>query len=224
MTSKSEEKETVDNNSAAEEASETAESAGGVKNTKKKRRSAKDKGRNRSRSSAGKNGDGGEDGGASEAGLEKLNAELADALQKNIELTDKYMRLLAEFDNFKKRSLRDLERSIELQGEKLIMNVLPVLDDFERALVHGENENDPAKVLDGFSRVQQKFLQVLKGFDVEPFDSEGEDFDPERHDALMTRPAAEEADDDRILEEFEKGYLRGDKVIRHAKVVVGKVE
>lgn len=153
--------------------------------------------------------------------IDKLNKELADALQDNLELRDKYMRTLAEFDNFKKRGLRDVERSIELQSERLLLNFLPLADDLERALRHGEEEKDLEKLLDGFRRVSSRYYQVLKGFEVEPFQSVGENFDPDRHDALMTR-VDEDKDEDTVLEEFEKGFVRGDKVLRHAKVIVSK--
>ncbi len=153
--------------------------------------------------------------------FDKLSGELADALSDNLDLRDRYMRTLAEFENFKKRSLRDLSRSLELETEKILLNFLPVADDLDRALNHARTEKDPEKLPDGIERVKNKFIQVLKGFDVEPFESAGEHFDPERHDALMTRVEADK-DEDMVLEEFEKGFVRGDRVIRHAKVIVSK--
>ena len=153
--------------------------------------------------------------------FDKVNKEFADVLQKNLELSDKYMRTLAEFENFKKRSLRDVDRSIELQSEKLLMNFVPLVDDLDRAMKHGEDEKDIEKLLDGFRRINTRYMQILKVFDVEPFDSVGEEFNPDRHDALMTR-VEEGKEEDIVLEEFEKGFMRGDKILRHAKVIVSK--
>ena len=133
------------------------------------------------------------------------------------------MRTLAEFDNFKKRSIRDVVRSIELESEKLILNILPLHDDLDRALKHGETEKDVDKLLDGFNLIKNRYIQILKVFNVESFESEGTLFDPDLHNALMTRVDPDK-DEDYILEEFEKGFMRDEKVLRHAKVIVSKKE
>lgn len=152
---------------------------------------------------------------------EKEYSALLDELKRRQneggELNDKYIRLLAEFDNFKKRNNKELGRLVELEMESLFLSILPVVDDLERALNHTDIEKE--QLIEGIRLVHGKLLTTLKKFDVEPFNSVGQAFDPDKHNALMTR-TDESCDDQTVLEEFEKGYTFNSHVFRHAKVIV----
>jgi molecular chaperone GrpE len=153
--------------------------------------------------------------------IEKLLEELKQRQDEIGELNNRYLRLLAEFDNYKKRSAKDFDRSLDLETEKIISRFLPVADDLQRALLY--KESDPEKLYNGIKLVSDKMMQVLKTMEIEAFDSIGQPFDPDLHDALLTRidPHKEEQT---ILEEFEKGYKYKNRVFRHAKVVVSVKE
>jgi molecular chaperone GrpE len=153
--------------------------------------------------------------------IEKLLEELKQRQDEIGELNNRYLRLLAEFDNYKKRSAKDFDRSLDLETEKIISRFLPVADDLQRALLY--KESDPEKLYNGIKLVSDKMMQVLKTMEIEAFDSIGQPFDPDLHDALLTRidPDIEEQT---ILEEFEKGYKYKNRVFRHAKVVVSVKE
>jgi molecular chaperone GrpE len=153
--------------------------------------------------------------------IEKLLEELKQRQDEIGELNNRYLRLLAEFDNYKKRSAKDFDRSLDLETEKIISRFLPVADDLQRALLY--KESDPEKLYNGIKLVSDKMMQVLKTMEIEAFDSIGQPFDPDLHDALLTRidPDKEEQT---ILEEFEKGYKYKNRVFRHAKVVVSVKE
>ncbi len=142
--------------------------------------------------------------------------------QKNIvELKEKNIRLLAEFDNFKRRTNREKDRLLKYSLEDFAKAIIPIVDDLQRTIdsVKEKDKDDP--LLNGIMMVKNKFDKILKENGVAPFHSVGEKFDPELHDALMIQEA-EDAESQTILQEFEKGYKYHDKVIRHAKVVVAK--
>lgn len=150
---------------------------------------------------------------------DKLEKELAEQKQAFEDLKDKYYRAAAEFDNFKKRTNKELAIIHKYAGEKVLREIMPIFDDMSRAL---DNEpEEESKESTGLSMIHKKFSNILKNLGVEPIPTVGEDFDPDLHHALMVR-AEEGVDSDKVLEEFEKGYMYKDKVLKHAKVVVSK--
>ena len=136
------------------------------------------------------------------------------------EAKDKYLRLYAEFDNYRRRTSKEKMELIQAANEDLINLLLPVIDDFERAEKSFKNKND--KGAEGFFLIQNKFRKVLDTCGVRPMEAlQGDDFDPELHDAITQIPAPKEELKGKIVDVVEKGYTLNDKVIRHAKVVVG---
>ena len=144
---------------------------------------------------------------------------LEDLKQQLEEQSDRYLRLMAEFDNFKKRVSRDYERLVELASEKLIRELLEVRENFERAIRSDEKCTDPKNIFDGMKLIFAKFNDVLTGNGLESFAAAGEPFDPQLHDALLKVPDAT-IPEDHIVEVFEKGYYLKKRVLRHAKVIV----
>lgn len=152
----------------------------------------------------------------------RLKGKLNQLKEKNEELIDKYRRLYADFDNFKKRSAKEwLEKNKEA-GRDVIAELLPVLDDFERALKTGKSAESVDAMRQGSELIFSKLKKNLEQKGLEPMVSIGEPFDPDRHDAITEIPAQKEEDKGKVLDEIEKGYLLNGKIIRHAKVVVGK--
>lgn len=152
----------------------------------------------------------------------RLKGKLNQLKEKNEELIDKYRRLYADFDNFKKRSAKEwLEKNKEA-GRDVIAELLPVLDDFERALKTGKSAESVEAMRQGSELIFSKLKKNLEQKGLEPMVSIGEPFDPDRHDAITEIPAQKEEDKGKVLDEIEKGYLLNGKIIRHAKVVVGK--
>ena len=147
--------------------------------------------------------------------------ELVEMRQKLGELKEKYMRLYAEFDNFKKRSIREKIEWIKTASQDTMAALLPVLDDFDRAKKFAE-ENNGDGWSDGIELLYHKLYNTLKGKDLHPMESTGEDFDPELHDAITEIPAPSKDMKGKVMDTIEKGYRLNEKIIRHAKVVVGK--
>lgn len=137
------------------------------------------------------------------------------------EINDKYTRLFAEYDNFRKRTAREKIEWIKSAGEETILKILPVLDDMERAIAHNKAVADPEALKEGLVLIHQKFKNILSGKGLEEMDAKGKPFDPELHDAITSVAAATEDLKGKVIEEVEKGYTMNGKVIRHAKVVVG---
>ena len=135
------------------------------------------------------------------------------------EQNDRYLRLMAEFDNFKKRVSRDYERLVESANKKLISELIEVRENFDRAVKTGESANDAKSLFDGMKLIFTKFDEVLSKNGLEPFGAPGDMFDPQMHDALMKSPHSDIAED-HIVDVFEKGYYLKKRVIRHAKVIV----
>jgi molecular chaperone GrpE len=146
--------------------------------------------------------------------------DTVDDLKQQMEAqSDRYLRLMAEFDNFKKRVSRDYERLVESANERLIGEMIEVRENFERALKSGDQCADLKTLLDGMKMIYTKFDGVLTKNGLEPFGAVGEPFDPQLHDALMKTPHDTIAED-HIADVFEKGYRLKNRVIRHAKVIV----
>ena len=147
--------------------------------------------------------------------LEKANAEIED--QK-----DKYLRLSAEFDNDRKRTMTEKAELILNGGEKSISSILPIVDDFERALKNMETATDVAAVKEGVELIYNKFMTVLGQNGVKVIETKEQPLDTDYHEAIAVIPAPDEALKGKILDCVQTGYTLNDKVIRHAKVVVGE--
>lgn len=145
--------------------------------------------------------------------LEKANKEIA-------ELKDKYLRTLAEFDNYKKRTLKEKTELILNGGEKTVKAVLPVLDDFERALK--DKSEDPKAIKDGVSMIFNKFVKTLESLGVKKIDTDDKDFDTDFHEAVAMVPGMGDDKKGKVIDCLQTGYTLNDKVIRHAKVAVGQ--
>jgi len=146
--------------------------------------------------------------------LTKLQYEHAD-------MKNKYLRLFAEFDNFKKRTARERIDLMSVAGKDVIKKILPVLDDFKRAIKTNEAE-DEAHHNEGFGMIYRKLLKVLEDRGVKQMDCMGEKFDPEFHEAMAELDAPTPEQVGHILDIVEDGYIMNDKIIRYARVVVGK--
>jgi molecular chaperone GrpE len=145
--------------------------------------------------------------------LKKLQDELAEA-------KDKYVRLYAEFDNFRRRSAKEKLEMIQSANEQLLRSMLSVTDDFERAEKSFKDKND--KESEGFFLIQNKFKKILEQYSVKAMEFGKEtDFNPDLHEAITQIPAPNEKLKGKVVDVVEKGYLLNDKVIRFAKVVVG---
>jgi molecular chaperone GrpE len=151
----------------------------------------------------------------------RLEEELSFASDEVKELTDKYLRSLADLDNQRKRMVKEKEETQKYANERLILEILPVMDNFERAIEAGENSDSAKKLLDGVRLIFRQLSEVLEKEGVKSFDSLGEKFDPYKHEAFLAIESKEH-EPSTILEEVEKGYLLKDKVIRPAKVTVSK--
>lgn len=132
---------------------------------------------------------------------------------------DRYLRLMAEFDNYKKRISRDYDRLVESANEKLILDLVEVRENFDRAIQSAENSNDYQGLFEGLKLIYSRFESVLDKNGLEVFAAKGDQFDPQIHDALM-KTAHPEIPEDHISEVYEKGYKLKGRVIKHAKVIV----
>lgn len=145
---------------------------------------------------------------------ELLKEELATA-------NDKYLRLYAEFDNFRRRTIKEREEARKMEGKDLIVSLLPVLDDFERALRSMENAADVIPIKEGVALVQHKLKNILSQKGLKVMESIGNPFDAELQEAITNIPAPTEEWKGKVIDEMEKGYYLNDKVVRFAKVIVG---
>lgn len=143
-------------------------------------------------------------------------SEVEQLQKQNEELKDKYIRLVAEFENFKKRNFKEKLEMMKNAAQDTMSALLPVLDDFDRAA------NSPEGLSEGILLIHNKLKSILENKGLKPMESTGEPFDPELHEALTEIPAPTEELKGKIVDTIEKGYQLNDKIIRHAKVVVGK--
>jgi molecular chaperone GrpE len=146
---------------------------------------------------------------------EKLNAELQ-------EQKDKYVRLYAEFDNFRRRTSKERLELMQTAGKDVIVSLLDVLDDCDRAEKQMQTTDDVALIKEGIQLVFNKLRSNLQSKGVKPMQSIGEDFDVEKHEAITEIPAPNPELSGKVIDEVQKGYYLNDKIIRFAKVVVGK--
>lgn len=153
---------------------------------------------------------------------EKLGKELEEAQKVIDEQKDKYLRLSAEFDNFRKRTLKEKAELIKNGGEKAINAILPILDDLERALKNMQKAEDVKAIYEGVELIYQKFLKNLHQEGLEKMEPVGEAFDTDFHEAVALVPAPSEEQKGKVLDCVQTGYKLNEKVIRHAKVVVAQ--
>lgn len=150
-------------------------------------------------------------------------ADALAALQKKYEeLNDAHLRLRAEFDNYRKRTLREKSELIKNGGEGALTHLLPVVDDFERALQNIEKAEDIAAIAEGVELIYNKFVSYLSSQGVKAIEVVGKPFDIEQSEAIATIPAPEPEQKGMVIDCVQTGYTLNDKVIRHAKVVVGE--
>ncbi len=137
---------------------------------------------------------------------------------------EKYLRLRAEYENYIKRNEKEISRILKYDGEEVLKNFLSILDDLDRVIESSKKHKNKQILdfIDGIVLIKDKLLKKLGQFEVATFDSEGIKFDPELHDAMMTKES-KDYDDGIIIQEFEKGYKYKDKVIRHSKVIVNSI-
>jgi molecular chaperone GrpE len=145
-----------------------------------------------------------------------------DTLKEELSLAnDKYLRLYAEFDNFRRRTIKEREEARKLEGKDLIVSLLPVLDDFDRALRAMETAADVAPVKEGVTLIQNKLKGALTKSGLKEMESIGTPFDPELQEAITNIPAPTDDMKGKVIDEMEKGYFLNDRVVRFAKVIVG---
>ena len=148
--------------------------------------------------------------------------ELEELKKKYDELNDSHLRLMAEFDNYRKRTMREKADLIKTGGEGALKNLLPIIDDFERALQNVRAAEDVEAVKEGVDLIFGKFMGYLSQQGVKPIEAIGKPFDTEEFEAISTIPAPELDMKGKVLDCVQTGYTLFDKVIRHAKVVVGE--
>ena len=145
---------------------------------------------------------------------EKLKNELVAA-------NDKYLRLFAEFDNFRRRTAKEREEARKTEGKDVIVALIPLMDDFERAIRSMDNATDVAAVKAGVELIYNKLSSTLAQKGLKPMEALGETFDADLHEAITNIPAPTDDLKGKVVDQMEKGYYLGDKVIRFAKVIVG---
>ncbi len=153
---------------------------------------------------------------------DKVSAELVELQKKYDELNNSHLRLMAEFDNYRKRTLREKSELIKNGGENALTQLLPVVDDFERALQNIHKAEDLTGVAEGVDLIYNKFVSYLASQGVKAMEVVGKPFDLDQSEAIATIPAPEEGLKGKVLDCVQTGYLLNEKVIRHAKVVVGE--
>ena len=157
-----------------------------------------------------------------EENVDAAQPPLEDDLQvKLAELNDKYLRLYSDFDNFRKRTAKEKIELIQSGGEDVFKSLLPIIDDFDRAVKSNADAEDIAAVKEGISLIYNKLQNTLFQKGLKEQESLGEVFDTDLHEAITNIPAPDEASKGKILDVLEKGYTLNGKVIRYAKVVIG---
>ncbi len=153
------------------------------------------------------------------------NAEkdpLDQALEKIAELNDKYLRKVAEFDNYRKRTIKEKSELILNGGEKTITKILPVIDDMERAIENGKKTDDIEAIREGIDLIYKKFIKILEGEGVERIETKDKDFNTDYHEAIAMVPGLGDDKKGKVVDCVQTGYTLNGKVIRYAKVAVGQ--
>jgi molecular chaperone GrpE len=149
----------------------------------------------------------------------KIQIELKKTHEDLAEAKDKYLRLYSEFENFRRRTAKEKLELIQTASEQIVKVLLPVIDDFERA--EKAFQGSESKEMEGFLLIYNKFKKILEQTGVKQMEAKGSNFDADLHEAITQLPAPNDSQKGKILEVVEQGYLLGDKVVRHAKVIVG---
>ena len=152
----------------------------------------------------------------------ELEKKLVEAAEKISILEDKYLRQAAEFDNYRKRTLKEKAEIIKNGGERVIESILPVLDDFERALTTMQKNEEAAIYLTAVELIYSKFVKILEQNGLKKIEAKDQAFDTDYHEAIAMVPTPDESLKGKVLDCVQTGYTLNDKVIRHAKVAVGE--
>ncbi|MEM7101666.1 MAG: nucleotide exchange factor GrpE [Bacteroidota bacterium] len=160
--------------------------------------------------------------GSAAAKVNRLESEVTELKSEIEELKGKYLRQAADFDNFRKRTAKERIDLIKTAAQDTLSNLLPVIDDFDRAVKAGDSDDSTEKVSDGVKLVYNRLKNTLEQIGLKEMETNGEIFDPELHDAITEIPAPSDDLKGKIVDTIEKGYYLGDKIIRYARVVVGK--
>ncbi len=156
------------------------------------------------------------------ADSEQEKDPLTAAEEEIAQLKDKYLRSVAEFDNYRKRTLKEKAELILNGGEKSVQAILPVIDDMERAIENGEKTEDPAVLREGMELIYHKFMKALESLGVKKIDTDNADFNTDLHEAVAMVPGMGDDKKGKVIDCLQTGYQLNDKVIRHAKVAVGQ--
>ncbi len=151
---------------------------------------------------------------------ETTSSKIEEAQKEIEQLKDKYLRTVAEFDNYKKRTLKEKAELLLNGSEKAISSILPILDDFERAIA--DKTEDPAAMKEGVMLIYNKFVKTLESLGVKKIETEGKDFDVDFHEAVALVPGMGDDKKGKVIDCVQTGYKLNNKVIRHAKVAVGQ--
>lgn len=155
-----------------------------------------------------------------EEGSDEIVDSTDNAAEEIAKLKEAYLRLMAEYDNYRKRTVKEKAELIKSGGEKILIGLLPVADDFQRALTSIDQVTDLEGVKEGVDLIYQKFINFLQQNGVKPIESIGEPFNDDLFEAVAAVPAQNEDQKGLVLDEVQTGYMLNDKVIRHSKVVV----
>ena len=142
--------------------------------------------------------------------------------EKYDELNDSYLRLHAEYDNYRKRTLKEKMEIIKTGGEKVLTEMIPLIDDFERALETVQNAEDKKAIVEGLELIYSKFINFINRHGVKEMEAIGEPFDADKFEAITTIPVEDKSQKDMVVDCVQKGYILHEKVIRFPKVIVGK--
>jgi molecular chaperone GrpE len=152
----------------------------------------------------------------------EYEAAMTELQKKYDTVNDKYLRLYSEFENFRRRTAKEKLDLMKNAGSDFAAEILPVVDDFERAIQSNESNEDPEALKEGFVLIHHKLLHLLQNKGLKPMDSINQPFDTEYHEAITNIPAPSEDMKGKVIDVAEKGYFYNDKVLRYAKVVVGQ--
>lgn len=157
-----------------------------------------------------------------EAKINELEGALEKEKQAKTELENKYMRLIAEYDNYRKRTLKEKMELRQSANEKLLFEILPVMDDFERAIKAFEENNKAEAAFEGVKLIYGKFADFLKQQGVTSIDAMGKEFNTDAHEAVTKIPVEEKKQKGKVVDVIQKGYYLNEKILRYSKVVVGE--
>jgi len=147
---------------------------------------------------------------------------LTELQEKYDSLNDKYLRMYSEFENFRRRTAKEKLEVMQTAGGNIVKDLLPTLDDFDRAIAANEENNDIDNVKEGFKLIHHKLKHNLEQQGLKPMESQGDEFDTEYHEAITNIPAPSDDLKGKVVDVAEKGYFFHDKVLRYAKVIVGQ--